>query len=367
MLHTLEQIAALAGVSRATVSRVVNGQPNVRQAVRERVMRVVEENHYAPHGAARSLARGESNNIGFMSWGNIADVLSNGYWSILAHGIAESCAAHEYFLTVLPAASSNDSSRQGILMSSIASGQFAGVVLSAQFGSDRSITMMKEMGVPMVCIGRKPAHADVPFVQPDNMGGAHMGTTHLLNLGHARVATITGPMNNIEAIERLNGYKLALSEVGISFDESLVMEGDFDEARGHDAAQALLKKHPSAIFCANDLTAMGAIRAAKGAGLRVPQDLSIVGFDNMPICELTTPPLTSVGQPIAEIGRSAIDLLVKQIARQRSDKNGGGLNGHAPSMLFPTQLMVRQSTAVFNPRSPHNRSPSPKPRKSRVQ
>ena len=327
-------------------------------------MQIVEAHNYAPHGAARSLARGQSNNIGFMSWGNIADVLSSGYWSVLAHGIAESCTTHRYFLTLLPAASSNDSAWQGSLVSTMASGQFAGVVLSAQFDSDRSILMMKQMGIPMVCIGRKPAHADVPFVQPDNLGGAHMGTMHLLNLGHSRIATITGPMNNIEAVERLNGYKLALGELGIGFDESLVAEGDFDEARGYAAAKALLIKHPSAIFCANDLTAIGAMRAAKEAGLRVPHDISIMGFDDMPICELTNPSLTSVSQPIAEIGRSAIDILVKQIERSRQEKTGNGTNGihgHAngntPSMLFPTQLALRQSTAQYK-RALHGRARS---------
>lgn len=327
----LEQIAKLTGVSRSTVSRVINRDPNVSEVTREKVLQVVRRVNYTPNIAARSLAAGRTYVLGLVIPMGVAALFSDPYFPILIQSVSAACNAHEYSV-MLWLAEPEYERRQ--IRQIVHSGLIDGVIVSSMLLNDSLVQALVDSHLPFMLVGRHPTNAHVHYVDADNVGGAHEAVTHLLRLGRTRIAIITGPQNMIAGADRLAGYKAALHDRGLALDPDLIVEGDFTEAGGYRALQQLLPSRPDAVFAASDMMAIGALRALREAGQRVPEDVPVVGFDDLPQAARVDPPLTTVRQPTYRLGTMTVDSLLDLIAYPDS----------APRrIVLPTELVVRAS------------------------
>jgi LacI family transcriptional regulator len=338
MALTLEEIAKLAGVSRSTVSRVVNDQPNVRTQVRERVWDVIHETGYQPHAAARSLVTRRTRIIGIIIPESVITLFADPFFPHLLSGITRTCNDQRYHLMLSlfdDPARSEETYRRVIL-----SGYLDGVVVASTRVQDPLIGRLLDDDVPFVLIGRYP-NERVHYVDIDNVAAARMAVEHLIRLGHRRVATITGPLSMTSGQDRLNGYRQAMAAHRLAVDDGLIAEGDFTEIGGTMAARQLIANSPTAIFAASDIMAVGALKALREAGLRIPQDVALIGVDDLPVARAIEPALTTVRQPIEELGSTAADLLLDLLENPPEDK--------APShhIILPTQLLVRGSCGAM--------------------
>lgn len=335
MAYTLEQIAKLAGVSRSTVSRVVNDYPGVRPEVRERVWQVIREVGYQPHAAARSLATRRTQVIGLIIPQALTTLFIDPFFPHLIRSMAQACNAHHYHLML--SLFSDRTDQDGHYRRVLRSGYLDGVIVASTMLDDPIIPSLLQDGVPFVSVGRYP-HDQVNYVDVDNINGARMATEHLLRLGHRRVATITGPLGMMPGRDRLEGYRQALASRGVPTEESLIAEGDFSEEGGRAAMQQLLPARPDAVFVASDMMAVGAIKAIKEAGLHIPQDVAVVSFDDLPVASIVEPALTTVRQPIGRLGATAVETLISLVNKE--------LNG-PQRIILPTQLVVRDSCGAL--------------------
>lgn len=340
---TLEDIAKKAGVSRSTVSRVVNDQPNVREDVRKRVLEVIQSTGYHPNAAARTLASQRSWTIGLVLPQSVSFVFTDPYYPHLTKGIAQACNQNDYTLALFLVGSKGDEekifpriSRRGLL---------DGVVVqSGHHGDQTIIGRLIASEMPVVVAGR-PYNVEnasqVSYIDIDNVNASYNAVSHLLRLGHKRVGTIHGPGTSTVGIDRLEGYRKALAERSLPVDPSLIIEGDFTEAGGYFAMQRLLPAEPDAVFAASDVMAIGAMRAAREAGLRVPDDIAFVGFDDLLIATLSDVKLTTVRQPVVQFGIKAVEILVDLIE-----------NGVHPArrVIMDTELIIRESCGAFHRR-----------------
>lgn len=333
MASTLEEVAKLAGVSRSTVSRVVNDHPNVRPEVRERVWKVIEEVDYHPNRAARSLASRRSQIVGLVIPQEIHAVFSDPYFPILTEGIARACNEHDYTMVlglITP-------EMQHPYRRLVRGGLLDGVIVTSAVQDDPFVTRLLQDDFPFVLVGRTPQHDGVSYVDADNIGGARTAVQHLMRFGYRRIATITGPLNTIAGQDRYAGYQRGLRSSGLAHDPGLVVEGNFSEMSGNRAMQELLalEAPPDAVFAASDMMAIGALKAIRAAGLRVPEDIALVGFDDIPLATLFDPPLTTVRQSISDLGYTAATLLFENL------ESGGSVSPQR--IILPTELVVRSS------------------------
>lgn len=330
---TIEQIADLAGVSRSTVSRVLNDHPSVSEKARKRVWDVVNEHGYAPSAAARSLASSRTNVIGLLIPRSAASIFSDPYFPQVIQGITETCTEHEYFLML--SMLTGDMEKR-FYHRILRGNHFDGVIMLASTVDDPILPLLIKNGLPFVMIGRHPYFEEINCVDAQNRTGAHTAVSHLIELGHSRIATITGPLDVAAALDRRDGYKQALLEAGRTVDSDLIVEGDFTQEGGHTAMKQILALDPmpTAVFVASDAMALGALRAIDEAGLDVPDDMAVVGFDDVPAASFSNPPLTTVRQPIYELGTTAATEL---IAHLESDEE-------TPiQKRLPVELIVRES------------------------
>jgi LacI family transcriptional regulator len=330
---TIEQIAVLAQISRSTVSRVLNNHPNVRPAVRERVLRVVSEQGYAPHAAARSLARRRTNVIGLIMPRRAEVSLSDPFFGLVMQTIIEASARFGYFVTLskVTADIEQDFPRRVLY------GQhFDGVITFATDPNDPLLPLLKQSKTPLVVLGSHPQFADITSVDVQQREGAYHAVNHLLSLGHRRIAMITGLLHDPAAVGRRDGYAQALEAAGLPVAPELIVEGDWTPQRGYTAMQHLLglPQRPSAVFVANDMMAVGAIRAINEAGLTVPHDVALVSFDDLPVASYANPPLTTIRAPIADGGATAVKLLVDQLEQRDTS---------VTHVRLPTKLIIRAS------------------------
>jgi DNA-binding LacI/PurR family transcriptional regulator len=337
---TLDEVARVAGVSRATVSRVVNGNARVTADVRRTVERAVERLGYIPNPAARSLATRRSGSIGLVIAEPAGRIFEDPFFPRLLRGIGAALSSRELQLVLLMPQSSHEESRAERYLTA---GHVDGALLASLHGNDPLPTAVAGRGIPVVVGGRPPRGAEVSYVDVDNVQGARTATEHLISTGRQVVATISGPPDMSAGQDRLAGYHQALEAAGRKAEAGLEAAGDFTRRGGADAMRRILEVRPDvdAVFAASDLMAAGAIQVLRAAGRGIPEDVAVVGFDDSPIAETTDPPLTSVRQPIEEMGREMVRLLVEHTADP----------GSVPrKVILATQLVRRRSSEGVPPR-----------------
>ncbi|TPQ17422.1 LacI family DNA-binding transcriptional regulator [Streptomyces sporangiiformans] len=346
---TLEAVAARAGVSRATVSRVVNGGDGVREPLVERVRRAVDELGYVPNQAARSLVTRRHDAVAVVIAEPETRVFADPFFALQLRGISKELTAHDSQLVLLLTEGRDDHVRVGRYL---AGGHVDGALVFSLHLDDRLPGLIHGAGVPTVYGGR-PGWGDgtrgAVYVDSDNRGGAREAVRHLVALGRTRVAHITGALDQTSAVDRLDGFR----DVMVDADPRLIVEGDFTPAGGERAMRELLDRCPEldAVFAANDLMASGALRVLRERGRRVPEDVALIGFDDMlPVAEQTDPPLTTVRQDIEEMGRLMARLLLRGLDRRSATEPAAagsvaqsGLVGAPSSVVLPTTLVRRAS------------------------
>jgi LacI family transcriptional regulator len=330
---TIRDIARLAGVSVATVSRVLNDRPDVSPATRRKVLEVVERQRFQINPSARNLSRGRMGLVAVT-----VPMVEGHYFAAMLGGIADALDDADMRMLLFPAR--GDRNRQRSLRERLAPGTADGAVLMLPPESRDDLRALQNEHMPITVIDpRVPLDEGIPCVAAANAAGAHRATEHLLGLGHRSIAVITGPPGWAATEERRQGYQAALAREGLLPDPRLTLAGDWQIESGRAAANRLLEldEPPTAIFAFNDEMAIGTLRAAHERGLRVPDDLSVVGFDDVDRAELVTPQLTTVRQPLAEMGRMAVSLLLRLLDEQRLE---------ALRVELATRLVVRASAAA---------------------
>jgi DNA-binding LacI/PurR family transcriptional regulator len=325
-------VAARAGVSRATVSRVVNGDPRVDSGRRRAVERAVEELGYVPNLAARSLVTQRTDSIALVLPETAARVFSDDpFFAGIISGVSQELEARDKQLVLMLAGS--EASHERVERYATAK-HVDGVILASVHGADPLPTILSRRGVPVVLNGRPTAgRRTLPYVDVDNEGGAATAVRYLLDSGRRRIATIAGPQDMVAGIDRLAGYRAALRD---SDRRSIIAVGDFTRQSGMHAMRQLLADDPGldAVFVASDMMAMGAMRVLHQAGRRVPDDVAVVGFDDNDTAPYAEPPLTTIRQPVVDLGREAVRLLLALTAAPA---------GPVDPVILPTELIVRES------------------------
>lgn len=332
---TLEAVAARAGVSRATVSRVFNGGAGVRTSLAEKVLRAVDELGYVPNQAARSLVTRRHDAVAVVIAEPETRVFSDPFFARQLRGISKELTAHDAQLVLLLVEGKDDYARVGRYL---AGGHVDGALVFSVHLDNELPDIIRRSALPTVFGGRPDRSGTrTPYVDCDNRGGARDAVRHLRSLGRERIAHIAGPLDQTSAVDRLDGYRDVLPDAG----PELIAHGDFTPAGGERAMRELLYRCPAldAVFAANDLTAFGALRVLKEAGRRVPDDVALVGFDDMePVAGQTSPPLTTVRQDIEEMGRLMARLLLCGLER-------GGVQDATPSSVITPTALVRRASA----------------------
>lgn len=329
----IEQIAELAGVSRSTVSRVLNEHPSVRPEVRQRVLQIIDEQSYVPRAAARSLASRRTEVIGLLIPRSAGTIFTDPFFGHIIQSVTGECQRRGYFpmLAMITA-----DMGPGFYNRILRGRHFDGLIMLSSDTDDPLLPLLIKNQVPLVLIGRHAFFKNVAVVDVDNHEGAREATAHLIRLGHRRIATITGSLQMVAGLERRDGYKQALLETGIPIAPEMIITGDFNQEQSYYGMRELLRLTPcpTAVFAASDSMAIGALRAIHEAGLECPDDIAVVGFDDLPIASYANPPLTTVYQPIAQLGVTAVEMLLAGLddPRQRLSQ-----------VRLPTHLVVRSS------------------------
>jgi LacI family transcriptional regulator, galactose operon repressor len=329
---TMRQIAERADVSIGTVSHVINGTAKVREKLRQRVLDAIRSLGYQPSQLARGLRRNQTSILVML----MPDV-TNPFFPAVVRGV-EDVAYKSSFRLVL-CNTDNDARKEISYLNELRSYRPAGWLVIPSVDSEIA-THLKSAAFepPVVCIDRRPEGWNGDLVLVANEAGAHSATRHLLRMGHRQLAVITGPLHLANAVERLQGFKRALAEAKVSLEPDYVQEARFDRDSGYQAATRLLRMlpRPTAIFACNDLMALGVLLAVRELGLRCPEELSIVGFDNLDFTEFTAPALTTVHQSGYQLGTTAARLLLERI---------NGLKLPPKKLVLPTELKMRSSVA----------------------
>jgi len=328
---TLERVASRAGVSRATVSRVVNGSTKVAPDIRDAVLRAVRELGYVPNAAARSLVTQRTNSMALVFPEPATRVFSDDpFFPGIVRGVSQELEEtdHQLVLMMANSAASHDRIEQFAMARHV-----DGVMMASMHGADPLPLALQRMHIPVVAMERPLGRVAIPIVGVDSISGAAAAVRHLLERGRTRIATIAGPQDMPAGIDRLAGYR---RELRGSKRRSIVAEGDFTRQSGEYAMRQLLEDDPllDAVFVASDLMAHGALRTLRLAGRRVPDDVAVVGFDDFEVAQYTEPPLTTIRQPVVELGRLLARQLVRLVAGEDIEE----------SVILDTELIIREST-----------------------
>lgn len=305
---TLDDVARLSGVSRATVSRALNGRTGVNADVRERVRRVAESLDYRPNRAARNLASGRASVIGFVMPSD--ELTLDPYGASLVQALAGAADHHDEGLMLMLA---RDEPNRAV-RSRLLDGLVDGVVVSAVAIGALWVEELLDAQVPTVLVGAHPTRTDVTTIEVENLEASAALVEHLFDQGYERLAYIAGPQDRVDARRRLEGYRLAFERRGLAVDETMIRQGDFSRRSGQDSMNELVALRPDAVVAANDEMAMGAMRSIELAGMSVPDDVGLVGFDGTSDVWGLEPSLTSVSQPFAAMAELAVSALVQTIS-----------------------------------------------------
>jgi DNA-binding LacI/PurR family transcriptional regulator len=349
---TMRQIAERAEVSIGTVSHVVNDTAKVREKLRQRVLDAIRSLGYQPSQLARGLRRNQTNIVVMI----IPDI-TNPFFPAVVRGVEDVAYKHSFRLVLCN--TDNDARKEITYLNELRSYRPAGwlVIPAADSEMTAQLRSAAASGTPVVCIDRQPPGWKGDVVLVANEAGAHSATQHLLRMGHRQLAVITGPLHLTNAVERLQGFKRALAEAKVPIEPEYIQEARFNRQSGYQAATRLLRMlpRPTAIFACNDLMAMGVLLAARELGLHCPEDISIVGFDDLDFAEFTAPALTSVHQPGYQLGTTAARLLLDRI---------DGSQQSPQKIVLPSELKIRHSVASLSPARPPSR---PKRREEAVE
>ncbi|MBN1963202.1 MAG: LacI family DNA-binding transcriptional regulator [Anaerolineae bacterium] len=307
-MSTIRDVAQAAGVSPSTVSHVINETRYVSPSTRARVQEAMATLNYRPNRLARSLRNRETRTFGVLLPNS-----ANPFFAQVLLGIEAACFDHGY--NVLMGNANDDPRRELFYLELLLAKQVDGVLLVSTRAYDEAREVLRYHDAAVIIVDRSPADSEFDTVFADNERGGALATRHLVGLGHRRIGCIAGPSQLTPSADRVTGYRRALQEAGIAVDEALIMPGDFSHGSGYRACQRLLRaaNRPSAIFVANDLMAVGALCAIHEAGLRVPQDVSVIGFDDIPLASYTVPRLTTIRQPSQEVGRVAVEMILRRL------------------------------------------------------
>jgi LacI family transcriptional regulator, galactose operon repressor len=331
-MANIHDVAEKAGVSTTTVSHVINQSRFVSLERERRVRRAMKALHYQPNALARSLRRKHSLTLGL-----VVPDSSNPFFAEVARGIED--AAFKQGYNVLFGSSDGDLTKESSYLRVFIEKQVDGIILVSASGSGRHVQRLVPKELPLVVIDRDFRDLSADYVAADHRKGGYLATAHLIEYGHFEIACIAGPSSVTPSADRVVGYRDALKAHSIPYDQVLVRRGDFTPESGFVATQGWLAgigPRPTAIFACNDLMAFGALAAIHKAGLRAPDDISVVGFDDIGLAAYSSPPLTTVIQPKAEMGNLAAQILVDRISsgdRQRPQRH-----------LLPPRLVIREST-----------------------
>ncbi len=328
---TIVDVAKAAGVSYSTVSRVFSGYEFVNEDTREKVVEAANKLGYVVNLQARSLAGGRSNIIGLLAPG-----LDNGYITEIVSGIDQELAQHG--LDLMLYTTHRYPGKEAFYVKTIANGLVDGLILLVPLITANYLQALPRQDFPYVLIDQTNNAPNSATVDATNWQGAYDATSYLIKLGHRRIGFITGHLELSSGTERLDGYRAALQHHRLPIEEQLTVVGDYQTGGGYLAAQRLLDlpERPTAIFASNDLEAIGAINAVRERGLSIPADLSIIGFDDIPQASLVYPRLTTVRQPLVQIGQVAVRLLLERIESTEKD---------ARRVTLSTELVIRESCA----------------------
>jgi LacI family transcriptional regulator len=331
---SLEDIAQKAGVSRSTVSRVINDEPYVSERTRTKVLRVIEAEGYRPNQTAQSLARGRTQLIGVVLPYELGGAFDDSYYiPTLLKGVTETVNRRDYANLLWWGDEHLEGERfhQRVLQNGLMDGLFI-----ASAPTDGSLLdWLLRLRAKFVMVERPIHSADViTYVTVDNIAASLQVMRHLIGLGRRRIAHIAGKLTNVDAQDRLAAYRMGLEEAGLPYDPALVGKGEWQRERAYRITKDILNAKPDAIFAAHDQMGVGVIHAVQDAGLRVPDDIAVVGFDDLPSAMTSSPTLTTVRQPVYEKGKRATELLLDSIE---------GIGTYPQHILLPVELVVRES------------------------
>ena len=332
MSVTIKDIAKLSSVSTATVSKVINGKDSdISSVTREKVKKIIEEQNYSPNTVARSMITKKTKTIGLI----IPDV-RNPFFTDLTRGAED--VANERGYSIFSCNTDDDLNKEIRYINNLVEKQVDGIALAGAAVRNKELEEKLNIKVPIVSLDRNVYFKGiVGKIEVDGFSGAYDAVTYLIKLGHKKIMLLSGQLNTKPSIDRLEGYKEALFNNGIDFDDKLIIVGRYSSDFGYESMKSMtIDKDVTAIFCANDLIAIGAMNALKEKGIRIPQDISIVGYDDIYISSLVTPPLTTVRQPSYEIGYMAIETLINILE---------GKNTLSNKVEVKLELIIRESTS----------------------
>jgi DNA-binding LacI/PurR family transcriptional regulator len=352
-MANMKDIAKIAGVSLGTVSNVLNDSAAVREPLRQRVLQAVQSVGYQPSQLARALRRDKTNMIGMI----IPDI-TNPFFPAVVRGAEDVAFSNGYRLVLCN--TDNDHSKELVHLNELRTYLPAGLIVIPSNFSDLTVQAesYRRAGTGVVCIDRLPKNWSGDSVTADNEEGAYNATRCLLQMGHTKLAVITGPLHLTNATERLGGFKRAVREARLHLSPEYVQETSFDKAGGHSKALVLLRliPRPTAIFAGNDMIALGVLLAIREAGLRCPEDVSLMGFDDLDLAETTNPSLSSVSQSGYQLGTTAARILLDRLE---------GDSSPAKHVILPTSLRLRHSVAA-PPVDPGFDSSAPSSRRTKM-
>jgi LacI family transcriptional regulator len=329
-MPTVHDVAKRAGVAPITVSRVINNSGYISDATRERVETVIKEIGYVPNTLARGLRSKRTNTLALI----VTDI-TNPYFTLMARGVEDIAGDSNY--TVIYCNTDESETKEEKYANILAQRQVDGVLLVPAGGNDKTIKFFKSNGISVVVLDRRIPGVETDFVCSDSADGAKLLVKLLIRLGHKRIAIITGTKSVSTSVDRVTGYKQALGEAGLSENE-LVYYGEFNQQSGYELTRQVMTQlpKPTAIFGANNFILIGIIKALHDLKVNVPEDVSVVGFDDLPESMLVTPFLTVATQPAYEMGRLATELLLNRIS--------GDLSDECQELILPTEIIERKST-----------------------